>query len=158
MMAAELDAALRPVAFLLGSWRGEGAGEYPTIKPFDYLEEVRFWHVGKPFLLYTQKTQSPDDGRPLHSEMGYLRMTSQGPEPVIAQGIGVAEVEVGSVDGNRLELHSTQVLLTPTAKPIKSVARSIWLEGDVLRYRLRMALGDRALTHHLSASLRRVSD
>jgi hypothetical protein len=90
--------------------------------------------------------------------MGYLRMTPQGPELVIAQGIGVAEVEVGSVEGDRLELRSTQVLLSPTAKPIKSVARSIWLEGDALRYTLRMALGDRALTHHLSASLRRVVD
>jgi nitrobindin-like protein len=43
---------LEPLAFLLGEWRGEGAGEYPTIDPFRYGEEVRFEHVGDTFLLY----------------------------------------------------------------------------------------------------------
>jgi hypothetical protein len=32
------------LASLLGTWRGTGRGEYPTITPFDYGEEVRFTH------------------------------------------------------------------------------------------------------------------
>lgn len=44
-MGPKLHGDLQPLAFLLGTWRGEGKGEYPTIVPFAYGEEVRFWHV-----------------------------------------------------------------------------------------------------------------
>ena len=61
-MGPELHDDLRPLAFLLGTWRGEGAGEYPTIEPFAYREEMRFEHVGDTFLCYQQASWSPDDG------------------------------------------------------------------------------------------------
>jgi hypothetical protein len=158
VIATELQPVLKPIAFLLGTWRGEGSGEYPTIQPFHYREEVRFTHTGKTFLVYTQRTEALDDGRPLHSEAGYLRSLGDGRlELVIAQPIGFAEIELGTVTGNRIELSSTQVLRTPTAKPVTAIARKIWLEGERLHYELGMALGDAALTHHLSAALVRVS-
>src|SRR5579864_7798487 len=98
MITIELHPQVRPLAFLLGTWTGEGEGEYPTIQPFRYREEIRFTHNGKPFLLYQQKTQAQDDGRPLHGEAGFLRAAQdQSLAFVIAQGLGLAEVDVGSV-------------------------------------------------------------
>ncbi len=158
MIAADLQPVLKPVAFLLGTWRGEGAGDYPTIQPFRYREEVRFSHTGKAFLVYTQRTEALDDGRPLHSEAGYLRSVGDGRlELVIAQPTGFAEVELGTVNGTLIEFESTQVLRTPTAKPVTAITRRIWLEDEQLRYELRMAVGGAALTHHLLAALARVS-
>jgi len=150
---------LQPVAFLLGSWRGEGRGHYPTIQPFGYREEVRFWHTGKAFLVYTQRTEAADDGRSLHAETGYLRVIGDGRvEFVIAQPIGITEVQVGTAQGARIELRSAMVGRTPTAKPVTAVARTIWLDGDRLRYELQMALDGGPLRHHLSASFARAGD
>ncbi len=156
MVAAGLNAALKPVAFLLGTWKGEGAGSYPTIQPFRYREEIRFWHTGKAFLAYAQRTEAADDGRPLHSEMGYLRVVEQDrAELIIAQPTGFAEIEAGRVIGTRLELESILVGRTPTAKPVTGIARTFWLEGDILRYELRMALNGGPLRPHLRADFRR---
>ena len=51
-----------PLAFLLGTWRGTGRGEYPTIETFDFEEETRFWHAGASFLYYHLRTWSPSAG------------------------------------------------------------------------------------------------
>ena len=49
---------LEPLAFLVGTWRGEGAGEYPTIESFRYGVEWVFEHTGKPFLAYGHRTRA----------------------------------------------------------------------------------------------------
>ena len=143
------------LAPLLGTWAGTGSGEYPTIASFDYLEEVTFGHVGKPFLSYTQRTRDTD-GRPLHAETGYLRMPRPGlVELVLAQPSGIAEVLEGTFDGSTFRLRTTSVARTSTAKEVVSVERDLAFEGDTVRYELRMAAVGVGLTHHLTATLRR---
>ena len=156
MIATELNPALTPVTFLLGTWRGEGEGQYPSIKPFRYREEIRFTHNGKPFLIYTQRTEAIDTGQPMHGEAGYLRLVGDvRVEFVIAQPIGYAEISLGRVDGQRIDVECASVRRTPTAKPVTSISRSLWMDGETLRYELKMGMEGAPLAPHLSASFRR---
>ncbi len=45
-----LHADLNPLAWMVGTWRGKGRGEYPTIPAFEYAQEVVFNHDGRNFL------------------------------------------------------------------------------------------------------------
>src|SRR6202042_912533 len=119
---------------------GEGNGRYPTIEPFGYGEEIRLWHVGKPFLAYTQRTWALDDRRPLHAESGYWRCPVEGRvELVLAHPTGLVEVEEGSLEGTVAALTSTTVGRTASAKEVPAVARHFAVDGDVLTYRVDMA-------------------
>jgi hypothetical protein len=154
-----LHPACEPFAVLLGAWTGGGAGEYPTIEDFEYFEEVAFGHVGKPFLAYTQRTRHAHTGLPLHSEAGYLRPTGEdSAELVVAQPSGILEVDIGSFDGRRLELRSIEVVRSPTAKEVTEVWRDIEVDGDVLRYEVRMAAVGQPCLLHLRAELHRDGD
>lgn len=152
-------AVLRP---LLGTWSGRGAGEYPTIDPFGYTEQIAFDHVGKPFLTYRQKTTA-DDGRPLHAETGYLRVPAPGrAEWVLAHPNGITEIEEGTLATTgsviELELSATAIGRTSSAKDVAALARSIRVDGDEFAYSLRMAAMGHPLQHHLGATLRRTAE
>ena len=156
MGSPELHPGIASLAFLLGSWTGEGAGRYSTIEPFGYGEEIRLWHVGKPFLAYSQRTWALDDGRPMHAETGYWRCPSgDRVEVVLAHPTGEVEVEEGSVNGAVVALASTAVVGTSSAKQVTSLARRFEVDGDVLSYRLDMAAVGEPSQVHLEATLRR---
>lgn len=153
----ELHPDIAGLAPLLGVWSGRGAGEYPTIEPFGYTEQISFDHVGKPFLTYLQKT-TDDDGRPLHAETGYLRVPSPGrAEWVLAHPNGITEIEEGTltIAGPviELELTTTAVGRTSSAKDVAALSRSIRVDGDELVYSLRMAAMGQPMQHHLAATL-----
>jgi hypothetical protein len=153
------------LAPLLGTWRGSGHGEYPTIEPFDYHEEIRFGHVGRPFLTYRQRTRHAGDGRSLHAETGYLRAAGGNRiELILAHPTGITEICEGTADvadGTlRLELDSTHIGRSSTAKLVTALGRSLRLvdepeSGDTIHYTLRMAAVGQPTRHHLAASLRR---
>jgi THAP4-like, heme-binding beta-barrel domain len=157
MPASEFHPALAPLEFLLGTWRGGGAGHYPTIEPFEYVEDISFVHVGKPWLLYTQRTRHAVEDRPLHAETGYWRPIGDADvEVVMSYPTGHVEIAAGAVDGTSVAVTTSSILATPTAKRVDRVERRIVVTGDELIYTLAMAAVGEPLTPHLEATLHRV--
>jgi hypothetical protein len=113
--------AIEPLSFLLGRWEGFGKGDYPTIEPFDFIQEVMFTHNGKPFLIYTSRSwrKVTDDagtvtkGQPLGMESGFWRpQPENGVELVLAHPTGVSEIYLGDVDGTKIDMTTHSVVLT----------------------------------------------
>jgi hypothetical protein len=156
-MEPKLHEDLESLAFLLGTWRGEGKGAYPTIDSFAYEEEIAFSHIGKPWLAYSQSTKHPVKGFPMHAETGYWRpIGGDRVEILLVHPSGISEIQEGSVRGTMVDVSTTSVTRTSTAKEVTSLERTFTVEGDVLRYEVRMAAVGVPLQPHLSAELRRV--
>lgn len=154
-----LHPGLAAVSGIVGTWRGEGSGEYPTIDSFQYTEEVTFTDVGKPFLHYLQRTWSPA-GAPMHTETGYLRvLAGNAVEFVLAQPTGQTELAQGplesTTDGFTCSLRS-QIVNSASAKQVNATERFLELSGDTLRIRFAMAAVGVPMTHHLSSVLRKI--
>jgi hypothetical protein len=160
-MEPDLHPDVAVLAPLLGTWEGSGTGEYPTIDDFAYLESITFGHVGKPFVAYTQRTRHPGTSAPMHAETGYLRVPRPGSiEIVMAQPSGLAEIYEGAVVGGDvplvIDVRSTSINATATAKEVTITERTISVTGDDLHYTFRMAAVGQPLQHHLSATLHRM--
>ena len=95
---------------------------------------------------------------PAHGESGYLRPAPGGRvELMLGHTFGLVELAEGTLEGTRLELASSSIGRSGTAKKITAVERSIEVDGDVLRYTLRMAAVGQPLQTHLQAELHRVA-
>ena len=157
-MNADLHPDIAFLAPILGTWKGAGRGDYPTIDGFDYLEEITFSTVGKPFVAYTQRTRSAATGLPMHAETGYLRPCGgDGVEFVVVQPTGVVEIHEGSFVDGRLSLATVQVASTATAKSVEAVVRTMHFSENECRYTLDMAAVGQPMGFHLEASLERVA-
>lgn len=154
----ELLPNLDPVARLVGVWRGRGRGEYPTIRPFEYVEELTFTNVGKPFLMYLQRTWS-DDGNPMHTETGFLRLPGgEAVEFVLAQPTGQTELAEGTLTVNPSGLEialRSRIANSASAKTVDATERRYRLDGDTLSVDFAMAAVGVPMTHHLSSVLQR---
>jgi hypothetical protein len=153
-------ADLSELAFLLGTWEGGGRGEYPTIEPFDYDEEITIEHVGDPFLLYRQESWLSSDRSPLHFERGFLRPgTDPGEvELCLAHPIGLTEIAHGTVEGTSIETATDRdgsVGRTRSGSAVKHLSRRYEVEGDILTYELFMQTDGTPMSLHLRGTLRR---
>jgi hypothetical protein len=155
-MEPALHPDVEPLAFLLGTWRGEGEGEWLVGESFRYGEEMTFEHVGDAFLLYLQRSWLLEDDSPLHFERGFLRPAGPGRvELVLAHPLGIAEVAEGTLEGKVIDVASTTVALTTTASPVTALRRHLEVRGDRLSYELDMTIREVASMRHLSGQLTR---
>jgi nitrobindin-like protein len=156
----DLHPDLMPVAFLLGQWHGNGHGDYPTIEPFEFGQEVGFTHDGRPFLHYLSRSWLVDAdgtaGRPLAIETGFLRMRPDREiELLLTHPTGFAEIYYGSVEGARIVLATDAVVRTSSAKEYVAGQRLYGLvEGDLL-WTFDMAAQGQEMQSHIWARLQR---
>lgn len=150
------------LAWLLGSWVGNGHGEYPGIEPFEFGQEAIFQHDGRPFLHYFSRSWLVDaDGKTIREaaqETGFLRPQPDGGlELVLAHNTGFVEVWYGELhaDQPRFELVTDAVVRTATAKEYTAGRRLYgYVNGDLL-YAFDMAAMGHELTPHTHAQLQR---
>jgi hypothetical protein len=157
----DLHPALLGVLPYIGLWRGTGKGGYPTIEDFDYAQEVRISHDGRPFLAYESRAWIIDeDGRPVRPAMreaGWWRPQPDDTlEVLLTNPTGIAEVYFGKVDGLKIEMSTDAVVRTPSAKEVSANHRLYGIVEGALLYAMDMAAVGRPLTPHLSARLERV--
>jgi len=155
------DAA--PVAWLLGSWRGNGHGDYPTVEKFEFGQELIFTHDGRPFFHYFSRSWiiDPATGEKVRDaalETGFLRCRPGGEvELVLAHNTGFVEIWYGKAEGGKLEIATDAVARTQTAKEYVAGKRLYGnVEGDLL-YAYDMAAMGQPLQPHTWARLQRAT-
>jgi hypothetical protein len=155
----DLDLALVPMAFLLGSWEGQGVVEFPTMAPREYRNRLTIEVVpDKAVLRHTSESWFVDDGTSSQWESGFWRPGENiaDVELVVAHAGGIVEVLYGRVAGVSVELGTDAVMSTQTGARASASTRTYGLvEGD-LAYAIYLATPDVPMTGHCGAKLQKV--
>ena len=154
--------ACAPYAWLIGTWSGVGQGDYPTIEPFRFRQEVLFQQDGRPFVHYMSQAwiidEAGNDVRPAAQETGFLRPQADGSlEMVLSHNTGFVEIWHGERHPDRpsFEIATDAVARTATAKEYTAGKRLYgYVEGDLM-YAYDMAAMGQELQPHLWARLAR---
>jgi hypothetical protein len=149
-----------PVVWLLGTWQGNGHGDYPTIDGYQFGQELVFQQDGRPFFHYFSRSWILDDEgnkvREGAQETGFLRCLPEGKlELVLSHNTGFTEIWYGVAAAGKMELHTAGVGFTETAKEVTAGHRLYGnVEGDLL-YAYDMEAMGQPLQPHLWARLQR---
>lgn len=151
---------LNPLAWLVGTWRGNGHGEYPGVAPFQFAQELSFNHDGRPFLNYFSRSWIIDENheiiRPAASEVGFWRPKENNAlEVLLAHNTGIVEGWVGVMAGPKIQLVMDQGYSSPTAKIVTAGSRLYGLVEGELFVAYDMAAEGQTLQSHIWSSLER---
>lgn len=157
----DLHGDLLPLLPLVGRWRGTGKGGYTGIEDFDFAQEVRFSHDGRPVLAYESRTWIIDpDGHPLRPysrEYGWWRPIQKDDfELLLVDQEGYSALLVGESEGTRFEMSSDAVLRSASAKQVTGEHRLYGIvDGDLL-YAVDQAVDGEPIRPYMSGRLVRV--
>lgn len=151
---------LNPLAWLVGTWRGKGHGDFAGIDRFDFAQEVTFNHDGRPFLTYFSRSWIIDENneivRPAASETGFWRVKPNNVlEVVIAHNTGISEGWVGRFDGPKIQLALDHAYAAPTAKSVTDGSRLYGLVDGELFFAYDMGVPGKELQAHIWSTLPR---
>ncbi|XP_067670231.1 peroxynitrite isomerase THAP4-like isoform X2 [Haliotis asinina] len=161
VQGAALHDMVKPLEWLLGKWRSEeGQGKYPTLKDFKYGEEVEFSHVGQPNLQFSAYSWHLENKMPLHREVGFVRIKPGTNQVafVVAQNIGLSEIEEGEVTGQSLKTTSHTVGRLTFGKPpqTQQIMREFQRSGDILEQVVSMKTENTDMTEHLRIKYKKI--
>ncbi|MEU4213909.1 FABP family protein [Actinoplanes sp. NPDC026623] len=162
----DLHPALLGLLPFIGLWRGRGQGGFPEVDDFDFAQEIRISHDGRPFLAYESRAWLLDaDSKPVRMagrEVGWWRpvLVDDRPgdemEATMMPPTGVMELYLGRVSGTRLEMATDAVVRTPSAKEVAAGHRLFGIVDGALLYAHEMSAMGHSLQPHLSARLLRI--
>ncbi|KAM7106380.1 peroxynitrite isomerase THAP4 isoform 3-T3 [Ciconia maguari] len=160
----QLNPVMEPLSWMLGTWLSDPPGDstFPTMKPFQYLEEVHISHVGQPMLNFSFNAFHPDTRKPMHRECGFIRLKPDTNKVafISAQNTGLVEVEEGEVNGQELSIASHSIARISFAKKphVEQITRKFRLNSDgKLEQTVSMATTTQPVTQHLHITYKKVT-
>jgi THAP4-like, heme-binding beta-barrel domain len=163
----ELHPALLGLLPFVGLWRGRGQGGFPAEADYDFAQEVRISHDGRPFLRFESRSWLLDEeSKPAGEwivESGFWRpvlvdgRASDEMEATVITPEGTAELYLGKTIGpTRLEMAADAVAYTPTGLHVTGGQRLFGIVEGALLYAHEMAVDGSGLRPHMSARLLRI--
>ena len=163
----DLHPSLLGLLPFIGLWRGRGQGGFPAAGDYNFAQEIRISHDGRPFLTFQSRSWLLDEeSKPAGEwagELGFWRpvLVNDRPtddmEATMINPDGVAELYLGNVIGTtRLELQADAIAHTPSGQHVTAGHRLFGIVDGALLYAHELAVDDSGLRPHMSARLLRI--
>lgn len=169
-----------PLAWLVGTWRGEGVVDYPGIDEATFTQEIVIASDGGPYLSYTStirlvvapsSTAALEDEPPApvwQTESGYWRVPPERPadwgltddqhavELLVADPSGHVAVYIGAVGKGRIDLVSDAIVRTASGADVSAGKRLYGLVNGELMWAHDIAAFGHPMQSYASGRLARV--
>jgi len=169
-----------PLAWLLGTWRGEGVVAYPGIEEAAFTQEIVIASDGGPYLSYTSTIRlvvAPADTAALEeepeapvwqTESGYWRIPPERPtdwgltddqhpvELLVADPSGHVALYIGAIGKGRIDLVSDAIVRAASGAPVSAGKRLYGLVNGELMWAHDIAAFGHPMQSYASGRLARV--